>query len=291
MAAIRANLQSSQAINANIANYDPTDTTNNMAPQNAFNQIISIGRTDDYQGVNPVRLNVVVGRGVPVNIMRELDVKMDDGVPDTGVLRATINLGNPILAHEDPGTGQVGGVSVDLAQSLAEQLGVPWSPVVFKTASHAVDAVTAGQADVGFFAVDPLRGAGIAFTAPYVLIEGSYLVPEASPIRVNEEVDRPGNRVVVGQGSAYDLYLTRSFRHAEIVRAPTSPTVINTFVDNQCEMAVVVRQQLEAEGRKYPGLRLLRRRQRTGRCGSSPRGSGARPRWSRRSRRSPAARR
>ena len=71
----------------------------------------------------------------------------------TGVLRATINLGNPILAHENPGTGQVGGVSVDLAQSLAEQLGVPWSPVVFKTASHAVDAVTAGQADVGFFAV------------------------------------------------------------------------------------------------------------------------------------------
>lgn len=65
------------------------DTTNNLAPQNAFNQIISIGRTDDYQGTNPIRLNVVVGRGVPVNIMRELDVKMDDGIPNTGVLRAT----------------------------------------------------------------------------------------------------------------------------------------------------------------------------------------------------------
>ena len=65
------------------------DPTNNLAPQTAFNQLISIGRTSDYQGANPVRLNMVVGRGVPVNIMRELDVKMDDGMPSTGVLRAT----------------------------------------------------------------------------------------------------------------------------------------------------------------------------------------------------------
>lgn len=90
------------------------DTTNNLAPQNAFNQIISIGRTQDYQGTAPVRLNVVVGRGVPVNIMRELDVKMDDGVPNTGVLRATLDDDGVVTFK---GTNKWGGMEADCIAS------------------------------------------------------------------------------------------------------------------------------------------------------------------------------
>jgi polar amino acid transport system substrate-binding protein len=175
----------------------------------------------------------------------------------TGVLRASINLGNPILAGTDPASGAAVGVSVDLARGFAERLGVALELLVFKTAAASVEAVTNEQADIGFFAIDPLRGAGIGFTAAYVLIEGCYLVRDDSPLRANGEVDAPGMRVVVGAGSAYDLHLTRELKHAQIVRAPTSPTVVDTFVAQGLDVAAGVKQQLEADAKRFPGHRLL----------------------------------
>lgn len=174
-----------------------------------------------------------------------------------GVLRASINLGNPILANRDKTTGEPGGVSVDLARAFAERLGVGLELVVFDTAGRSVEAVADEKADIGFFAIDPVRGAQIAFTHAYVLIEGSYLVREGSPLKDNDEVDRAGHRVAVGKGSAYDLYLTRELQHAEIVRAPSSPTVVQTFLDQSLDVAAGVRQQLEADAQKHAGLRLL----------------------------------
>jgi polar amino acid transport system substrate-binding protein len=175
----------------------------------------------------------------------------------TGSLRASINLGNPILANTDPATGAPLGVSVDLARAFAQRLGVGIELVVFDSAGKSVQAVTDERADIGFFAVDPLRGAGIAFTAPYVLIEGCYLVRDESPICANEEVDRAGQSVVVGQGSAYDLHLTRELRNATIVRAPTSPAVVETFIGQRADVAAGVRQQLESDAKRLGGLRLL----------------------------------
>jgi polar amino acid transport system substrate-binding protein len=175
----------------------------------------------------------------------------------TGRLRASINLGNPILANRDPGTGQPFGVSVDLARELARRLQLELDLVVFDAAGKSVDAVTAEQADFGFFAVDPVRGQGIAFTAPYVLIEGSYLVRADSPLQHNAEVDRAGTRVVVGKGSAYDLFLTRELQAAAIERAPTSPTVVDVFVATQADVAAGVKQQLESDLPRFPGHRLL----------------------------------
>jgi polar amino acid transport system substrate-binding protein len=141
----------------------------------------------------------------------------------SGKIKASINLGNPILANKDPKTGLPVGVSVDLAKALAKKLGVELELVVFDSAGESVQAVKEERADFGFFAVDPVRGEGIAFTDPYVLIEGSYLVRNDSPLHANEEVDREGIRVTVGKGSAYDLFLTRELKHARIVRSPTSP--------------------------------------------------------------------
>jgi polar amino acid transport system substrate-binding protein len=175
----------------------------------------------------------------------------------TGTLRASINLGNPILAQKDPSTGQAMGVSVDLASELARRLGVGLALVVFDAAGKSVDAVTHEQADVGFFAVDPVRGQGIAFTAPYVLIEGSYLVRQDSPLQRNEDVDRPGVRVAVGKGSAYDLYLTREIKQAQLHRAPTSPTTVDYFLSEQLDVAAGVKQQLQMDAARLPNLRLL----------------------------------
>jgi len=174
-----------------------------------------------------------------------------------GRLRASINLGNPILAGRDAASGEPRGVSIDLARAFAGQLGVPLELVVFDTAGKSVDAVSGEQADIGFFAIDPKRGEHIAFTPPYVLIEGCYMVRDDSPLRTNEDVDRPGQRVMVGKGSAYDLFLSRELKNAQVVHAPSSPDVVPHFVVTGAEVAAGVKQQLEMDARRIGGLRLL----------------------------------
>ena len=175
----------------------------------------------------------------------------------TGRLRASINLGNPILAGKDPATGEARGVSVDLAREFGRRLGVEVELAVFDTAAKSVDAVSQDQADIGFFAIDPARAGAIHFTDAYIHIEGAYMVRNASPLAANEEVDVAAHRVVVGKGSAYDLYLAREIKAATLLRAPTSPAVVETFLEQQADVAAGVKQQLEADAQRLGGLRLL----------------------------------
>lgn len=177
-----------------------------------------------------------------------------------GHLRAALNLGNPVLASTDSTTGVPYGVSIDLAMELARRLDVAVELIAFGSAGRSVQAVTNEQADVGFFAIDPARAASIAFTPPYLLIEGFYLVRNESAIQHNADVDDPHNRVVVGNGSAYDLFLSRELKRAQIIRAPSSPTVVAMFIEQAIEVAAGVRHQLEQQAAKYSGLRLLRER-------------------------------
>ena len=174
----------------------------------------------------------------------------------TGKLRAVINYGNPILAKKDA-EGQPFGVSVDLARELARRLGVEAELVTVTSAGKSVGTLAEGRVDVGFFAIDPARAATTAYTGPYVQIEGSYLVRGDSPIKANEEVDREGIRVAVGNKSAYDLYLGRNLKKAKIERAPTSPAVVDYFLANRLDVAAGVKQQLEMDAKRLPGLRLL----------------------------------
>jgi polar amino acid transport system substrate-binding protein len=175
----------------------------------------------------------------------------------TGTLRATINVGNPILAGLNKATGAPWGVSVDIARELARRLGAPVEFVVVEAAAKSVETVAGGHADVGFFAIDPVRGAEIAFTEPYILIEGCYLVRQESPIQDNGQVDTPGVRVAAGAGSAYDLFLTRELKRATIVRVPTSPAVVDAFIEQRLEVAAGVKQQLQADAARHGGLRLI----------------------------------
>lgn len=175
----------------------------------------------------------------------------------SGKLRAAINLGNPILASRDSATGEPGGVSVDLARELGKRLGVPVVLVPYSAAGKVVEGVKANEWDVAFVAVDLKRGVDMEQTGPYVVIEGAYMVPQASPIRTNADVDQKGIRVVVGAGSAYDLYLSREIKNAQLVRVPTSPLVTDTMVKQSLEVAAGVRQQLEADAKRIPGMRML----------------------------------
>ena len=178
----------------------------------------------------------------------------------TGKLRASINLGNPILANKNLDTGEAFGVSIDLARELAKRLGLSVELKTFDAAAKSVAAVTSNEADVGFFAIDPLRGEGISFSAAYVHIEGCYLVRQESSIRDNADVDKAGIHIAVGKGSAYDLFLTREIKNAELNRAPTSPAVVSYFLEHKLEVAAGVKQQLEADAKHLADtikLRLL----------------------------------
>lgn len=174
----------------------------------------------------------------------------------TGVLRVVINTGNAILTRPSEGP-EPAGISVDLARALAARQGLELRLSQVRNASAAVEAVGGGAADLGFFAIDPQRAAQVRFTAPWVLIEGWYLVREDSPITTLAEVDRAGNRIAVAAGSAYDLHLSRHIGAARLERTKTSQQVVEFFLANGFEVAAGIRQQLEADQRRHPGLRLL----------------------------------
>ena len=144
-----------------------------------------------------------------------------------------------------------------LARELGKRLGVPVELVTFAAAGKVVEAVKDAQVDIAFVAIDPVRGADMLQTPPYVIIEGAYLVRSDSPITSNAEVDRAGNRIAVGNGSAYDLYLSREVKAATLQRAPTSPAVVDFFLAQDLEVAAGVKQQLQLDARRLPGLRLL----------------------------------
>src|SRR5690348_10832607 len=155
----------------------------------------------------------------------------------TGVLRAAINLGNPVLANGSP--ADPGGVTVDLARAVAARLGVPVDLLCFAAARESYEAMVTGRADICFLAIEPARAAEVAFTTPYLLIEGVYAVPAGSPITTNADVDRPGVRVVVKRGSAYDLFLSRTLQQATVVRTDEA-------VYDQADVAAGIRQPVTA---------------------------------------------
>ena len=175
----------------------------------------------------------------------------------TGRLRAAINLGNPVLAQAKPGS--LSGVSVDLAGELAKRLGVPLELVPYEAAGQVFAALKSNAWDVAFLAIEPVRAAEVDFTAPYVLIEGTYMVLKDSPLKTVDEVDRAGNRITVGVGSAYDLYLTRTIKHATLVRAKTggSRAMIELFLAEKYEAAAGVRLQLAAFAKTSADVRIM----------------------------------
>ena len=186
---------------------------------------------------------------IPINVVNEL--------APSGKLRVAMNFGNSVLAQKDPATGEPRGVAATLARELAKRLGVAIEFTGFDAAGKVTDAVKLGGLDIVFLAIDPVRGAGIDFTGPYVLIEGAYAVPAASAIKTNEEVDRAGNRIAVARGSAYDLYLTRAIKSATLAREPSGPQAMDLFVRDKLEVAAGVKQPITAFAKAHGGLRVL----------------------------------
>jgi len=174
-----------------------------------------------------------------------------------GTLRAGINLGNPVIAQRGPDGAEPRGVGPALARELARRLGLPVSFTTYETAGKLADAVKQGAWDVAFLAIDPERARDIDFTHAYVDIEGTYMVRQDSPLRRIEDVDRPGIRVAVGLKTAYDLYLSRHLRHAELVRSESSKAAIAQFMADGLDVVAGVKQPLVATAASTPGLRVM----------------------------------
>lgn len=175
-----------------------------------------------------------------------------------GKLRAAINVGNAVLAQKDPTTGQPRGITPDLAHELGKRLGVAVEFVVFDSAGKVFAAGKNGDWDVAFIAIEPVRAAEIEFTAPYVIIDGTYMVPANSPLKTVTDVDRTGIRIAVGRGAAYDLYLTRTLKNATLVRTDGGgPALIKQFLAEKLEAAGGVRQALAAYAKNHPDVRVM----------------------------------
>ncbi|MEA3023471.1 MAG: polar amino acid transport system substrate-binding protein [Alphaproteobacteria bacterium] len=172
----------------------------------------------------------------------------------TGTLRAGINLGNMVLAQTDEKSGEPKGITVDLARELGRRLGVPVELVRFDAAGKTFEGLKAGALDVVFLAIEPVRAAEVAFTAPYVIIEGVYLVPKDSALKTVGDVDRAGVRVGVNKGSAYDLFLTRTLKAAQLVRGDSG---IDLFVNDKLDAAAGVKQPLVEYAKTNPAVRVM----------------------------------
>lgn len=175
----------------------------------------------------------------------------------SGTLRAAINMANSLLVTGSTSAGDPDGVAPDMAREIADRLGVEVSFVKFATPGELADAVDDDFWDIGMIGAEPSRAERIAFSAAYVEIEATYLVPEGSPLTAVEDVDRDGVRIAVSGRSAYDLYLTRSLRHAELFRAQGVSGAAELFVADKLDALAGLRPALAAEAAKLAGARVL----------------------------------
>ena len=183
---------------------------------------------------------------------------MQDLTP-TGKLRVGVNLGNFLLVQRNT-DGTIRGIVPDLAQELARRLGVVAELRQYEKVGEVADGAKKGEWDVAFIGAEPQRAAEIDFTAPYVEIEATYLVPAGSPIKTIGDVDRKGVRIAVAGRSAYDLWLSRNIQHAELVRGDNIEHSCQMFVNDKLEVLAGLKPRLLEDLARLPGAKILRGR-------------------------------
>jgi polar amino acid transport system substrate-binding protein len=174
----------------------------------------------------------------------------------SGKLRAGINFQNVLLTTLGP-NGEQGGVAVELSRELARRLNVPLEIIVYKSAGSAADAVRTGAWDISVLGDEPQRAKEIAFATPLTEIEATYLVPAGSTLRRADEVDKPGVRIVVPAQSAYDLYLSRTIKQAQLIQIPGTGAAYKHFVAEKLPVLAGLKPALIDYAEKLPGSRIL----------------------------------
>ena len=178
-------------------------------------------------------------------------------IAPSGKLRVGLNHGNFLLVTPGSSVTDPRGVASDVARELGRRLGVPVEFIKFETAGKLGDGVKTGAWDVAFLGAEPQRAAEIAFTAAYLEIPSTYLVPAGSPIRSVAEVDREGVRIAVADQSAYGLYLARTIKHAKLVMTKGLDSSFEVFVSQKLEALAGLKPRLLTDVQKLPGARIL----------------------------------
>ena len=174
-----------------------------------------------------------------------------------GTLRIGINMANALLVTGKTPAGDPVGVAADLARAIGERLGVPVAYVPFASPGEVADAAERDLWDIALLGAEPERAKSISFTAAYCEIEATYLVPAGSPFTRVEDVDRAGVRIAVNERSAYDLYLTRSLKHAKLVRVPGAAAAFDLFANEKLDALAGLRPGFLADVKKLAGARIL----------------------------------
>jgi polar amino acid transport system substrate-binding protein len=174
-----------------------------------------------------------------------------------GVLRAAINMGNFLLVTGRSPSGDPTGVSPDMAAAIAARLGVPVKYIPYAKPGELADDAGKGLWDIGLIGAEPARAEKIEFTAAYAEIEATYLVPPGSPLKTIADVDKPGVRIAVSARSAYDLWLERNIKQAQLIRANGGPATIEMFVKDKLDAMAGLRPGLLTDIEKLPGYKIL----------------------------------
>ncbi|MDY8110102.1 transporter substrate-binding domain-containing protein [Fulvimarina sp. 2208YS6-2-32] len=185
--------------------------------------------------------------------------KMGEALVEDGTLKIAINLGNAALAARDAATGELGGITVALARRLCAALGCAAELIPFEGAGKVVAAAGDDVWRVGFCAIDPGREGQVVFSSPYVLIEAKALVRADSPLQSVGDLDRDGIRLMVAQGSAYDLHLSAHPGRMTLIREATPGASFDAFRNGRGDADAVagVTQSLERAFGDDPAYRLL----------------------------------
>jgi polar amino acid transport system substrate-binding protein len=175
----------------------------------------------------------------------------------TGVLRAGINLSNFLLVTGRSPTAEPEGVAPDVAREIANSLGVPVHYVTFKSPGELADQAGKNVWDIGLIGAEPQRAAVMTFSAAYVEIEATYMVPPGSPIKSIAEVDRKGVKVVTSARSAYGLWLENNIKNAELIQVAGLDGAFNKFVEDKIDVLAGLRPGLLKDIAKMPGATIL----------------------------------
>ena len=182
----------------------------------------------DVIGVDDLSRNLRNPTAMPDDIAR-------NELAPTGTLRPGMNLSNALFTGKDAATGELKGVSVDLWRELGARLGVPVEFVLFDTPGDVADAVDSGTWDVAILAIEPARAQTIAFSPPITAIEATYAVHNDSRLRSVADVDAAGVRIVAPNKAGYELFLTRTLRHATLIRTTNFRESIDCFNERRAD--------------------------------------------------------
>jgi polar amino acid transport system substrate-binding protein len=179
-------------------------------------------------------------------------------IAPTGSLRAAYLGNNPAQAVRDPVSGEIRGASADLARELGRRINAPVTLIPSTSPQAVIDAVSKGEADIGFVAYAPSRTGTVAFSQTYMLVRQSFLVPENSPIRSVADIDQPGRRIAGGKGDSITLFLARTLKQAKLIETDNSPAdTKQKFANGEIDAFGANRQRLTNMAAEMPGYRLL----------------------------------